>query len=304
MGRYSGGLLSRTAVGSSSTIRETLIHFFGRIIFGICTFFVWLVVGFTTLQGQTTTWQQIKSLSISAPIAAASLDKQGSLLLADTQGNVLKYDTQGRLLQQFRSQRSSAPSHIAAQNTLNLLLFYEDLQYFIITDRFLNPIAQAFLDEGQVRRAAAATLAADGQLWLFDEIDFSLKKYDYRFQEVTLQVALDRLLDPKGYQVHTMQEYQNRLYLQDTEAGLLIFDNLGNYQQTLPQLHNPVAAYADAFRYHTDGIQLFKTPLYQGRPESEALQPTLASDTVKHLLVYGQHAYFITEKHLLIYRKM
>jgi len=49
-----------------------------------------------------------------------------------------------------------------------------------------------------------------------------------------LNAPLNLVLDAKDYDINFMREYQNTLFINDRNSGILVFDNLGNYRKKLP----------------------------------------------------------------------
>ncbi len=79
-----------------------------------------------------------------------------------------------------------------------------------------------------------ATYSYDNNIWLIDERDFSLKKFNLSQTKVDLNTPLDLLLDPSLYDMNFMREYQNLVFVNDKNSGILVFDNMGNYKTKIP----------------------------------------------------------------------
>ncbi len=181
---------------------------------------------------------EINKTRIEKPLAI-SVDKKAALFIADQQGNINKYDSLGNLELNFSPQRIREADGLEAWLTLRIFVFYQDFQEYTLLDRFLNPKAdEAYrFNSPQIGFVQAASLAADNDIWLFDNTDFSLKKYNPQTENISVNTALDLLLNPRRYEINFIREYQNLLMVNDPNSGILIFDNLGNYKKTLPYLH-------------------------------------------------------------------
>jgi len=67
-----------------------------------------------------------------------------------------------------------------------------------------------------------------------DQQELSLKKWDLRINEFLLETPFNLNLDPNDFELTHIREYQNLLFISDRKTGVLVFDNLGNYMETLP----------------------------------------------------------------------
>lgn len=172
------------------------------------------------------------------PIVALSVDNYNRVITADVQGNITAYDTLGNALYSYSSTVVANVTLLEAWRSMQILVFYRDLQQYTLLDRFLTPLSgypnPAPLPAGAVGFARTMTFAYDDQFWLFDDTNFSLKKYNAQLQKITVEVPLSLVLDAQEYHITWMREYQNQLFIADRNSGILVFDNLGNYRKTLP----------------------------------------------------------------------
>lgn len=192
-----------------------------------CFLFFFKISLFCFLQAQT-----VKQFSI-PEAQLISIDQNGNLFLTDSKNNLYKYDTTGTLQLNYVPERMGTIHSLEASLTQQIFLFYQDLQQIVWLDRFLRPISQFTIDFSLIGFARLATPSADFKIWVIDEADFTLKKYDLELNEIIISTPLDLLLNPKSYQIIKMKEYQNRLYILDKNQGLLVFDAIGNYVETI-----------------------------------------------------------------------
>jgi hypothetical protein len=185
-------------------------------------------------KGWAKDWQKIKSVALSSPVMDISLDRYGMFYIADDDGNIYKYDTLGVLQLTFSPSRKADVTLIEAWRNVNIFVFYRSLQEYVLLDRFLAPSPNESMSETKVGYARLATFSYDNNIWLMDETDFSLKKYNTSSNEIDLNTPLDLLLDPSLYDLNYMREYQNLVFLNDKNSGVLIFDNMGNYKTKIP----------------------------------------------------------------------
>ncbi|MBD0259816.1 MAG: hypothetical protein ICV83_29205 [Cytophagales bacterium] len=208
-----------------------------------------------------------KTVPISPP-TAFSTNRAGTLFVGDARGMVRAYDTTGRVIHTFSPPRVAAVAALDAGQNLRVFCFYRDLQEHLLLDRFLTPLpgyetpARIAPDEAGFARLAA--LAQDGQLWLFDDTDFSLRKYNPVTRRVSLHVPLELVLAGQDPLFVALREYQNLVFLHDERGGVLVFDNAGNFRSKIAAgAAGPVGFYGDELYFTRDGALHF-VHLYNG----------------------------------------
>jgi hypothetical protein len=179
-------------------------------------------------------WKKIKTIPLSSPVITVSLDRYGLFYIADEDGNIYKYDTLGVLQLTYSAPRKADVTLLEAWRNVNIFVFYRNLQEFILLDRFLSPSPNTRIESSAIGFARLATFAYDNNIWIIDETDFSLKKYDLAHNQTELNTPLDLLLDPSLYDMNFIREYQNLVFVNDKNSGILIFDNMGNYKTKIP----------------------------------------------------------------------
>ena len=182
-------------------------------------------------------WAQDQDAAFTIPFqqpAGDTIDQSGSLYVADAMGNLFKYNARGEYVVEYSPEQPARITDLEAWQGLRIFLFYRDLQQYAFLNRFL--IAQGSYDfnPSAVGFVEAAAPSADNNVWLFDQADFSLKKYNLQLKQVVLSTPFDLLLDPDDYRIGTIREYQNKVYISDYREGIFVFDNLGNYLSKIP----------------------------------------------------------------------
>jgi hypothetical protein len=179
--------------------------------------------------------QLVKQVKINQPVAV-STDRYANIYVADNKGNLHKYDSTGNHMSDYTPARLASISSIEAWPTIQVFVFHRDLQQYTFLNRFLTELNTSAnqLKSEQIGFVRAATPAADESIWLFDDRDFTLKKYNPRFSSLTVQVPLELVLSSAQYAITYMREYQNMLFISDANSGILVFDNFGNYKKKLP----------------------------------------------------------------------
>ena len=190
-----------------------------------------LVTNVNSLPGQTL--QLIRSFKVSNTPVQVSTDRQGNLYLGNKNGSIDKYNLQGELLRHFSTQKVSIPSILEAWQGLRIFVFYREYQEYLFLDRFFNPSPRYTFSADVFQFVNLATIGNDEQLWVVDGQDLSLKSMDIHLREIRTDSPLNLYLDPNGSELTYLRSYQNFVFLADKASGILVFDNQGNYLETI-----------------------------------------------------------------------
>ena len=112
------------------------------------------------------------------------------------------------------------------------MLFYPEFANLIFLDRTMTPAGDFRFFDFNFIQVDAVALAADNNIWLYDKLNFQLKKInnvgELIFQSPDLSMALNQALNP-----NFLIEREQQIYLNDPETGILVFDIFGQYEKTL-----------------------------------------------------------------------
>jgi len=250
-------------------------------------------------------WKLIRSVKIPT-VSRISSDPYGFVYFSDSLGNVFKYDTLGNQMVMYSPEEKGEITLLEAYRNVNILLFFKTFQQYLFLNRFLAPSPiydfnqnEESLDEDlQIGYARLATNTLDQNLWIIDENDFTLKKYDLTYNKVTIHTSLDLLLDPKTYDLNFMREYQNLLFINDRNSGILVFDNLANYKNKLPFKD------VDFFSFQNDDIYFLQDGfvrhynIYTGQDNKT---PVPQGKNYQYVILGNKKAYFFSDETMDIY---
>ena len=228
-----------------------------------------------------------------------SIDPYSSVYISDQSGNIRRYDSTGVLQLTYSPTKKGQVTLLESWRYINTFAFFRNFQTYLILDRFLNSTSSLGIDNNTIGFARLATFSQDNNLWIVDEGDFSLIKFNTTFNKVELKTNLDLLLDPELYDLTFMREYQNLVFLSDKNSGILVFDNLGNYKNKIPAKGLEFFTFnADELIYLQQG-QLKLYNIYKAKERSvtipEGLNPT-------YVVMSSTRVYFLTPTELLIYK--
>ncbi|SDL66430.1 hypothetical protein SAMN05421823_107193 [Catalinimonas alkaloidigena] len=237
----------------------------------------------------------------SAPVGKvqhASLDRNGNLYLTDAKGNVSQYDSTGHFVLGYSPQQIAVPTALEAWPTLRIFVFYRDFQEFVYLDRFLRDSPRYRFSPEAVGFAQAATPSSDNLLWVFDNQNFALLKYNPQTEKALFTTPLDLQLFGADYNITFMREYQNQLFVCDRQGGILVFDNLGNYKKKLP-IKTAWVGFRNEELYYVDQQELVFYNLYTLRERRVALPLGMTPELT---MAADQRLFLFSNQQVHIYR--
>ena len=160
----------------------------------VLLFCVFTLPFFLSLKSSAQSIALRQHLDVSQP-AAMSIDRLNNIYLTDRKNNVFQFNDAGKLMNTYSPPRTGNIGNIEAWNAMKVMLFYDDQQQITLLDRFLNNIATIRLRDITDGLIKVATTTADERLWLFNESEFSLLKYDPRTAEIVSTTQLNLTFD-------------------------------------------------------------------------------------------------------------
>ena len=166
-------------------------------------------------------------------IVDVTSDINGNLYVSDDQGTLSKFNKDGLLLLTYSGNTVSPIYSVDVSHTAKVFGFYRDLQSYLILDRNLSPLREAILNSSFIGYATETAFSADNNLWFFDQSDLSLKKVNLLNDKIITSIPLTLIFSDEIWDIKQIEEYQNRLYLYNSNEEVYVFDNLGNFIKKL-----------------------------------------------------------------------
>ena len=192
-----------------------------------------LVLAFAAFPVRAQEWKEVAR--ISAPIDAFTTDELGNTYVLN--GDVLElYDANGVRLMRNSAKTFGRIDVIDAFYSLKPMVFSRDQRRIAVLDNTLALQGSVIdLSPNGWPWVTHVCAGVQNSFWFFDERDLSLTRIDAQLRSLASTGRLDQLL---GFTPHPtmMQEANSRLYLNDPEQGVLVFDLFGAYLKTLPIL--------------------------------------------------------------------
>ena len=194
-------------------------------------------------------WEISKVIPLKGNFVNASIDRYGNSIYANEKGEIYKYDANGVFLQDYVPQKISAVSLVESWFSVKTFLFYKEFQEYTLLDRQFS-FAKNYKLHSESEFASAVSIASDGNIWVFDQDGFSIKKVHFSQNTILLTAPLDLSLQNNDMEISFLREYQNKLFLNDVYSGVLIFDNLGNYWKTIEVKDNQWFGFSENDLYY------------------------------------------------------
>lgn len=164
---------------------------------------------------------------------AFAIDELGFLYLVTDRNELVRYDD--NLAQEFAysNERLGSITSVDVNNPFKLLCFYENYQTIIVLDNLLGEVSRYPLFDLGYNNIEAIGISNDNNVWLYDPIDYKLKKIDNAgsllVESITMYNEGLEYIKPDF-----LKERENKVFLYDSNYGFFVFDNLGQFIESIP----------------------------------------------------------------------
>jgi hypothetical protein len=197
----------------------------------------WLICFFTVLYSQVVAQQRpaLKNLGeVKGKFIYMKPDLLGNLYTLDAVGQLKKYNASLDAVGVFAEVKRFGQLHsIIADNPLKTLIYFKAYKTILVLDRFLQVVNRLDLRRMNIFQTNAMAQSYDGKIWLYDEQEAKLKKLadngKLELETVDLRIALGWHPSPE-----VIFELDQMVCLYDQSIGLMLFDQLGGYRNTIP----------------------------------------------------------------------
>lgn len=174
---------------------------------------------------QEPSWRKLWTIPADSS-AIWDADETGSLYVV-VGNQISKYSQDGKLAMTQSIRSIGTIQKVDAENSLKPTLFSEDQQQVCFLDNALAVQNCVDLAELNIRMASqfSSSVQTD-RFWIYDQSNSQLILITARNLQQQRVQNLKGLIDFKELQ--SFEEYNNQLFMIDTEYRLLIFDNFGN----------------------------------------------------------------------------
>ncbi len=201
------------------------------------TVFFLLTIGFcptavaVAAEAGADTLRRRQTLPLSVRFATA--DNLGNIYIVTPQNAVEKYDSDGRLVGRYTNNRAGFAKAVDAANPMKVMVWYGDFKIVAFLDRNLTPLGELNLIQAGYPEVRAVAAAADGNLWIYDEVAFQLKKISPEGILLAESPRLNALL-PERLSIETLWDDGSQVYAFSPEQGLMCFDAYAQFRYRTP----------------------------------------------------------------------
>ena len=244
-------------------------------------------------------YELIQSISIDKP-TEVSIDQGGNIYFATFNGDIIRYDPllKNRLI--FSPGNPTTATVLEAWQGLRIFIFHRDLQQYRLINRNLSLHEDYSFPPELIGFVEIATPSYDNNIWLIDQVDFSLIKYNINSKTVASRTPLNQLLISSSNEIMFCKEYQNRLFISTKNYGILIFDNFGNYIKTFQYPGVSSFNFWKDNMYFISENKLVNLNLYNEESFTEEI--STQTDWL-FALIFENRLYLFSEKQLILYIK-
>ena len=152
--------------------------------------------------------------------------------IGDTE--ISKYSKEGKLDCSYSNNILGVIANVDVSNPQKNLVYFRDFTKILILDNELSPTSDVIdLTTLELDETTLVCRSYNDGVWYYDPVKFELIRKNQELITTNSSGNLANLLN-KNIQANYLQEYNNRLYLNDKVNGILIFDNFGTYLKTIP----------------------------------------------------------------------
>lgn len=175
------------------------------------------------------TLRLLQTLPVHAGTAA--LDNLSNVYIITPDNSVEKYAPDGRRLARYSNNRLGTLARIDVSNPLKVLLWYADFRRAVFLDRSLTELGELNLISAGYPEVRAVALSQDGNLWLYDEVNFRLVKITPEGEKRYESQAMN-LNEPMPERPSCLREGNDRVWMADAR-GVFSFDLFGQFDRLL-----------------------------------------------------------------------
>ena len=264
---------------------------FGKVIFSIFVF-----SNFSFAQSSDSIYTLIHEIEIESKLIG--VDNLNQIYALNPDNELFKYNSNAQEVFRFNNNRLGELSHIDASNPFNVLLFYSEFSNILILDRTLNLNVRLNLFDLNYSQVSAVGLANDNNVWIFDDLNFQLKKIDRKGNVIVTSDNLNFALN-KPVRPNFILEKDQKVFVNDPEIGILVFDIFGQFEKVLDFKNlTHFQVFIEQLLYFKDG-KLFSFNL-KSLLEKPIKLPKSAESTDK-ILVQKNRMYLIKKERIEVY---
>lgn len=187
---------------------------------------------FSLVYGTTAYAQDFKLLTkIDTVAKIADIDNFGNLFIVTPANDVMKFDPKGIFLWSYANKSYGEISQLDVTDPLRIILYYAAYQQIVVLNNNLSEIGNYSFNQNPDLQISLVASTNNNGFWAYDQINRELKKLSNFFVE---DLKSGNIYQRNGFDMHAtaMVTENQQVYINDTTAGIRIFDRYGNFIKT------------------------------------------------------------------------
>lgn len=168
------------------------------------------------------------------PIENISVDRLGNFYLILKNSVIQKYNPDGELLAESKPMEAKK-INVEAWNPLQIVVHSPDSFHYHILDHELQNERIVVLDSSLAIFPHLISPGYESSLWIIDGADQSLKRIESLQKGLTYESKLQAPGWDDDPNIIQIREYQNMIFLLDTESGISMFTSLGKLVRSIEE---------------------------------------------------------------------
>lgn len=158
----------------------------------------------------------------------ATVDNFGNLFVVTPNNELLKFNQQGKFLWNYTNKTYGVISQLDVTDPLRVILYYADFQQIVVLNNNLSEIAKYNFSANPEVQITFIASANNNGFWVYDQINRELRKLTNNFLD---DIKSGNIYQRNGFDISAsnMLTDDTQIYINDTVAGVRIFDRYGNF---------------------------------------------------------------------------
>lgn len=161
----------------------------------------------------------------------ATVDNLGNLFVVTPNNELLKFNPKGQFLWNYTNKSFGEIAQLDVTDPLRVILYYPAYQQVVVLNNNLSEISKySFIQNPELQINLIASANNNG-FWAYDQINRELRKLTNYFVD---DLKTGNIYQRDGFDMHAdfMLTDDQQVYVNDTTAGIRIFDKYGNFVKT------------------------------------------------------------------------
>lgn len=224
------------------------------------------MLSFLVMKSQSITFTNFQKLrTIPGNYTSFSVDNLDNIYLLSATNQLKKLNNKGDSIAVFNDiKKFGEATLVDVSNPLKILLYYKNFATIVMLDGMLNQKNVIDLRRKNIFRVNTVGLSYDGKIWLYDELDNTLKKIDENGSVLLITPDLRQVFSQSISPVKIFDQDQF-VYLYDPRQGIYVFDHYGAFKNKIAitgwnnlKISNKYVSGTDSVNFYSYEIPVFK----------------------------------------------